>query len=87
MPIKQSSWKDVRRSERRRKRNEPVRRSLASLERKVAKALTAKDAGRSRELAKDLQQALDKAAKRGIIKKNAASRTKSRLAKKLAALK
>ena len=37
----------------------------------------------AQKLVPKLQKAIDKAAKRGIIKKNAANRKKSRLAKKL----
>ena len=52
----------------------------------MGKMLTAKKQKDAVKLLPVLQQAIDKAAKNGTIKKNAAARMKSRIAKRLAAL-
>lgn len=51
----------------------------------IQKMIIAKATGAATSLA-GVQQAIDKAAKRGVIKKNTAARMKSRLSKRLAAL-
>ncbi|MDP2735129.1 MAG: 30S ribosomal protein S20 [bacterium] len=81
MPITTSAKKALRQSVRRKVRNLKRKGTLKDLvkqERKLASLGNAKEA---KELLPKLYQALDKAAKRGIIKKNAASRRKSRLTK------
>lgn len=70
-----------------------ARKRVYNIRRKVALHDTVKDAkaaiaGKTADAATKLSlayQAIDKAAKRGVIKKNTAARKKSRLAKKLAA--
>lgn len=49
-----------------------------------SKAVTAKDTAAATKLLPAAYQAIDKAAKRGVIKKNTAARKKARLAKALA---
>ncbi|MDO8625873.1 MAG: 30S ribosomal protein S20 [Candidatus Magasanikbacteria bacterium] len=53
----------------------------------IKKALKAASGDEAKKLVVVAQKALDKAAKRGVIKKNAAARKISRLMKKVAALK
>lgn len=48
------------------------------------KLLAGKKGEEAKKLLPKLQQAIDKASKKGVIKKNTASRKKSRLMKKLA---
>lgn len=74
-----SSEKDIRRSERRRLRNQAVKSSLRTAIKKLrAIALTGDDAAKEAQYRKT-QSIIDKAAQKGVIKKNTASRYKSRL--------
>lgn len=86
MPNKQSAMKALRQSGKRAKRNKDVKDSIAYLRRMSRKALDAKDAKKAKELAKDTEKAIDKAVQNNVLKKNTASRIKSRLAKKVNAL-
>ncbi|MBA3789182.1 30S ribosomal protein S20 [Patescibacteria group bacterium] len=84
MAITSSAKKALRASERKHIFNLRRKRALMTTTKEVKKQITAgqkKEAGQSLAAA---YQAIDKAAKRGIIKKNTASRKKSRLAKALA---
>lgn len=74
MPITTSAKKALRQNKRRRSRNLARMRVYKEAVKQAKKTKTA-------ELLSRAYQALDKAAKAGIIKKNAASRKKSRLAK------
>lgn len=79
-----SAIKMIRVALKRRKRNQPVRTELKTL---VKKARTDIDAGRVSEAQSDIREAvsaLDKAANKKVIHKNAAARRKSRLMKRLA---
>ena len=79
MPNLQNAKKALRVSDRKRVMNDKRRRAVKETV-KAAKTLVIKDVKAvGAELAK-AYQAIDKAAKRGIIKPNAASRKKSRLA-------
>ena len=78
MPNIKSAKKWARASEKRRKRNLGVKTSLKSSYKKAADAPT-------KENVLAATSAHDKAAARGIIHKNKASRKKSRLAKRAAA--
>lgn len=77
MPNIQSAKKELRKAKRRAAENKMRRDAYKSL---LKKAVVAK----SKDAIKAAQQALDKAAKAGAIKKNTASRKLSRLMKKLA---
>jgi small subunit ribosomal protein S20 len=79
-----SSKKDLRRSARKRVRNQAVRTSLKTF---VKKVKTATDAAGAQAALNDATKALDKAVQRGIIHKNQAARRKSRAAKAANALK
>ena len=78
MPNLQNAKKALRVSDRKRVMNDKRRKALKNTV-KDAKAVTGDKKAAASALAK-AYQAIDKAAKRGIIKKNAASRKKSRLA-------
>ncbi len=54
---------------------------MSTVIKQYKKLVTAKKLDEAKKLIPGLQKAIDKAAKRGIIKKNTASRTKSRLIK------
>lgn len=76
-----SALKELRKAKKRAQQNKKIKANLGYLERKFLKTL-AKDKNEARNIFIKLQKALDKAAKNLIIKKNTASRKKSRLAKK-----
>lgn len=63
-----------------------LRKRIVNVRRKRALALATKDARKSKtaESLSRAYQAIDKAAKRGVIKKNTAARKKARLAKAFA---
>ncbi|MDO8582082.1 MAG: 30S ribosomal protein S20 [bacterium] len=82
MPIKESAVKELRKSKKRASINARVLVTIDRLGRQARKAIAAKTPDAA-TLLKTIQKTLDKAVKRGIIKKNTASRLKSRLAKRL----
>ena len=62
---------------------EVVKESIVYLRRMTRKAIEAGDANKAAELSKDVIKSVDKAVQNGVMKKNTASRIKSRLAAKL----
>jgi small subunit ribosomal protein S20 len=60
---------------------------MADVVKSVHKAVVAGDAVKAKELLPKAYQAIDKAAKRGVIKDNTAARKKSRLTAKVKAVK
>ena len=78
MANKRSSKKDLRRIAKRRVRNQGTRTALKTF---VKKVKTAADGATATAALQTAVSALDKAAQRGIIHKNAAARRKSRVAK------
>ena len=85
MPIKKSAIKKAKQDEVRRLRNRLTKIAFRS-KMKAVKEIIAN--GETKELGTKLSEAfsaLDKAAKKGVIHKNTASRKKSRLAKLIAA--
>lgn len=78
-----SSKKDIKRSEKKRQRNQAVKTALKTY---VKKARNAEPETASEKLVTAVS-ALDKAAQHGIIHKNQASRRKSRIAKAVNKLK
>ena len=80
MAITKSAKKAQRASLKKRVFNVRRKRVLTDMTKTVRKTL-ATDAAAARTSLSAAYQAIDKAAKRGIIKKNAASRKKSRLSK------
>ena len=86
MPNKAAAWKHLRQTKTRTARNERYRAGITYLRRQYAKALAAKDAAKSAEFFRLLQKALDRAAGKGVLKRNTTSRLKSRAAAKLKAV-
>jgi len=74
--------KDIRKTKKRTARNLAVRETIKTNIKKFRKAVVAKEAT-TEEMIKDLIKKLDKASQKGILKKNNASRRKSRLVKLL----
>ncbi|MDD2697105.1 MAG: 30S ribosomal protein S20 [Candidatus Pacebacteria bacterium] len=80
-PITKSAKKAVRRSSRRRVRNIPKIKNLKDLLKKVKVLVSQKKIEEAKKLLPQVYKTLDKAAKTELIKKNTASRKKSRIAK------
>jgi small subunit ribosomal protein S20 len=78
MPNLPSAKKHVRADARKRERNRRVKSSTRTAVRKARTALSAQ-AGDAADAVRLAVSALDKAAKKGVIKKGTADRTKSRL--------
>lgn len=83
MPITSSAKKALRVSKRKQIFNLKRKGEMQEIIKEYKKLIMAKKEGDAQKLLPKLQKAIDKAAKTGIIKKNNASRKKSRLMKKL----
>lgn len=81
MPITSSAKKALRSSKRKKFFNLRRKNEMQSVIKQYKKLVSAKKADEAKKLIPKLQKAIDKAEKRGIIKKNTASRKKSRLLK------
>lgn len=81
MPIIRAAKKDLRKSARRRKLNAKRRRTLKDSVKEIRSLSAAKKTTEAQAFLSTAYQAIDKAAKRGVITKGAAARKKSRLAK------
>ena len=86
MPNTKSAAKAMRQSRRRKAHNLEVKDKFKSAVKQVKKLITAGKKSEAMEAMKAAMSALDKAAKKHVIKKGASSRKKSRLAKALAKL-
>lgn len=84
MPKIQSAKKELRKSKKRRELNVSQKTALKKLVKSYRKLVEAKKTDEAKELLPKLYKALDKGAKTNLIKKNKASRLKSRLAELLA---
>lgn len=79
MPITKSAKKALRGSKRKRVVNVHRKDAVSDVIKKIKKLVSEKKAIEARAMLSDAYQALDKAVKIGYIKKNNASRKKSRL--------
>ncbi len=86
MPNKKSAEKELRKTVKRNAANKKVANKLKDLVKTNIKQIKASDKQVKVDYTKTIK-AIDKAAKKGIIKKNTASRKKSKLMKKINALK
>lgn len=75
-----SSKKDIRRSTKRRERNQATRTALKTYVKRVRQAVASGDETKVQEALNMAMKHLDKAAQKGIIHKNQAARRKSRIA-------
>ena len=84
-----SAEKRNKQNEKRRQRNVQVKSSVRTAAKKIIKSLSMKDSKPEEieKMQKDFVKTIDTAAQNGIVTKNAASRKKSRIAKKINALK
>ena len=79
MPITKGAEKAHRQSKRRQIFNLRRKSDMKETVKKIQKAVTAGDVAKAKELVPTAYKAIDKAAKRGVIKENTAARKKSRL--------
>ncbi|MBI4249974.1 30S ribosomal protein S20 [Candidatus Uhrbacteria bacterium] len=86
MPHQHASIKHLRQTKKRTIANTTMKRKAEYLKKGILKKVAAKDAAGAQELLRQYAKAIDKAAKRNVVKKNTASRKKSRLSKKINAL-
>lgn len=86
MPIKKAAFKALRQSKKRTLRNRQVKENLKTSFKASQKLIAAKKIEEAKAAVQKAIKLLDRAAARGIIKKNTAARKKSRLMKKLNAL-
>jgi small subunit ribosomal protein S20 len=76
-----SAIKATRKAARRATRNKATKTRLKTLHKSYEQAVAKGDAAKARDAGKALAAAMDKAAKKGVVHKNAASRAKSHVAK------
>lgn len=81
MPNIKSAKKELRKSKKRNVYNKKTKENVKDLIKKCLKAIEAGGAG-SEDLLKQALKALDKAAQKGVLKKNTRDRKKSRLHRK-----
>ena len=86
MPNIKSSVRSVKTDAERRAKNFAVRSTVKTATRKTLEAINGKQADEAKILLTTAVSTIDKAAKKGVIHKNAAARKKSRLMKKLNAM-
>ena len=87
MPITKGAKKAHIQSEKKRIFNIRRKSVMNDVVKEVNKAVLAKDANKAKELLPKAYKVIDKAAKRGVIKDNTASRKKSRLTARVKAVK
>ncbi|MFA6190494.1 MAG: 30S ribosomal protein S20 [Candidatus Staskawiczbacteria bacterium] len=81
MAITKSAKKAIRQTARRKERNIVYKDKIKALVKEARSLVSKKKLADAKKLLPDIYKALDKAAKVGVIKKNNASRRKSRLTK------
>jgi small subunit ribosomal protein S20 len=81
MAITKSAKKAIRQSAARKERNVVYKDKIKAVIKEARALVSAKKITEAKKLLPDIYKALDKAAKVGVIKKNNASRRKSRLTK------
>jgi small subunit ribosomal protein S20 len=87
MAITDSAKKALRQSKRKRERNRTRKDGTKKLLKELVNLVSQKKVKEAKELLPKVYQAIDKTAKAGLMKKNAAARKKSSLAKSVSALK
>lgn len=83
MPNKKSAEKALRKSKKRAARNKAVKDSIAYMLKQIRKGIEAEEKKAVEEWMPKALKAIDKAAGKGILKKNTAARKKSRLTKRV----
>ncbi len=83
MPITKSTKKRLRQNPKRRAINMKRISEMKKLLKEASVLISGKDKGAVEKMLPQIFKVIDKAAKRGVIKKNTAARKKSRIAKKV----
>ncbi|MFB6290608.1 MAG: 30S ribosomal protein S20 [Candidatus Bipolaricaulia bacterium] len=83
MPVIKSAKKRLRQNEKRRKRNERRKERLKQVTKKMDKLLEAEDEEGAKELLPELMRVADRAASKGPLHENKASRIKSKYARRV----
>lgn len=83
MPITESAKKALRQSKKRRIRNLKKKRKIKKLTKQVGDLVDQGKIEQAKEMLPQVYQAIDKAAKTGVIKENTAARKKSKIAKEV----
>lgn len=83
MPIKRSAYKEIRKAKLKHFKNISTRTELRTLAKKFEKLVADKKSDDAKKAIATLVSKIDRAASKGIIKRNTASRKISRLMKKL----
>ena len=83
MPTQKAAFRALRKSKKNAIKNKNVIENIRYLLKQGEKLLTQKNLEKAKEFGQKSIKAIDKAAQRHIVKKNAAARMKSRLMKKL----
>ncbi|MBU0732059.1 30S ribosomal protein S20 [Patescibacteria group bacterium] len=81
MPVKKAAIKDIKQADKREKINIQAKKKIKDLTKAAARQIEAKEKEAVKKV-HEAYKAIDRAAQKGIIKKNAAGRKKSRLMKK-----
>lgn len=87
MPITKSTKKRLRQNPKRRAVNAKKSSEIKKLLKEAAGLISENKASEAEKMLPKIYQALDKAAKRGVIKKNTAARKKSRIIKRINSIK
>ena len=87
MPITKGAEKAHRQSERKRVFNVRRKSAMKDADKAIQKAVSTGDKSAAKELVAKAYKAIDKAAKRGVIKKNTAARKKSRITARVKSVK
>lgn len=82
-----SAAKRQRQNEKRRQRNRSVKSTVRTAQRRFETAVQEGDANRAEQAFKQAASLMDNAARKGVFHRNTASRTKSRMQRKLNELK
>jgi small subunit ribosomal protein S20 len=81
MPITRNAKKALRVADRKRAVNDRTKKTLKEGVKKIEKLVIAKNFDEAKQSLASAYSAIDKAAKKGVIKKNTASRKKARLSR------
>ena len=83
MPVKRSAYKEIRKAKLRHYKNISTKTELKTISKKFLQLIEAKKTDEAKKSINALISKIDRAASKGIIKRNTASRKISRLMKKL----
>ncbi|EKD32862.1 MAG: hypothetical protein ACD_76C00130G0009 [uncultured bacterium] len=86
MPILQNAKKELRKSKKRFSENQILRSEVEALRRKFKIHASKNSLKEAKEIAQSIQQKIDKAVKKNILKQNNGNRIKSRIADKIKAM-